>query len=337
MIIYYAAGGGLGHLARARASLHTLELNDRALLLTTSPFASDKRVVGDTEIIEIPPSFASDLQGYRAWLQEILAQYQPTEFYLDTFPAGILGEFCDFEFSANTKLFHLARLLKWEEYSRQIQSTPPKFALTYVLEPLTAEHQTYLQNHTEEMKPLMLQDPPHHLNDETKKAAIAIMRSSVIELLVRHPQSLDQTPAVRRPLWLIVHSGTSEETNELVAYAVEMSRLEGVQARLVLIAPEVNCKPQAQTLDTGHQSSELEPWIIDNQQEIPDSKLRAQVEHFDFYPATAFFPVADRIITACGFNVMRQTESYKEKHRFMPFARRFDNQFLRAARRKTST
>jgi hypothetical protein len=320
MIIYYAAGGGLGHLTRARAVLHTLGCKGHIALLTASGFASDKRVVGDAEIIEIPQTFASDFEGYRAWLREIFAQYQPAEIYLDTFPAGILGEFCDFEFPANARLIHLARLLKWKHYSRQIQGRAPEFASTYVLEPLMAEHEAYLQKHAEAITPLLLQDPPHDLNDELKKAAIAIMRSSVVELLVPHPQASDQAPAVRRPLWLIVHSGAATEIDQLIAYTIEMSRLEEIVPRLVLIAPEV--------------MEQIQEQAFDSRQPIADGGFKTRVERFDFYPATAFFPVADKIITACGFNIMRQTEGYKEKHRFMPFERRFDNQFLRAARRK---
>lgn len=322
MIIYYAAGGGLGHLTRARACLHTLGLKDSVALLTASPFAADKRVVGDSEIIEIPQSFSSDLQNYKVWLQEIFVQYQPTEIYMDTFPAGILGEFCDFEFPVNTNVIYLARLLKWEQYSRQLHGSTPEFALTYLLEPLTPDHEAWLQNQTDEIRPLLLQYPPHDLNDEMKKAAVAIMRSSVAELLVRHPQSINQSPVVRRPLWLIVHSGSSAETAELVAYAAEMSRLEEIDARLVLIAPDANRAPQMQSADSTYQ--------------VSVSASGARIEHFDFYPATAFFPIADRIITACGFNSMRQTEEFQHKHRFIPFERRFDNQFLRAARRKAS-
>jgi predicted glycosyltransferase len=321
MIIYYAAGGGLGHLTRARAVVHTLGLKDRAAWLTASPFAADKRVVGDTEVIQIPQSFATEPQSYRVWLREIFARYQPAEIYIYSFPAGIVGEFCDFEFAADTRLIHLARLLRWEEYSRQIQGAPPNFALTYRLEPLAAEHEAYLRNHSGEISPLLLKDPPHELDEEMKKAAVTIMRPSVLELLVRHPQAPQQTPAVRRPIWLIVHSGTGAETAELAAYAAEMSRLEASNARLIVITPEANLESLRQTADAG--------------QRTPDSGFQAVVEAFDFYPATAFFPIADRIITACGFNLMRQTENYREKHRFMPFERRFDNQFLRAARRKS--
>jgi predicted glycosyltransferase len=322
MIIYYAAGGGLGHLTRARAVLHTLGLKGRVALLTASPFAADKRVVGDAEIIRIPQSFATEPQSYQAWLREIFARCQPTEIYIDSFPAGLVGEFCDFEFAANTELIHLARLLSWEAYSGQIQGAPPNFGLTYRLEPLAAEHDAYLQNHSREIRPLPLKDPPHDLDEETKKAAVAIMRSSVVELLVRHPQSPEKTAAVRRPIWLIVHSGTSAETAELVAYAAEMSRLEEINARLVVITPEANHESLLQTPDGGRQTLE--------------ARCQPVVEPFDFYPAAAFFPIADRIITACGFNLMRQTEKYREKHRFMPFKRRFDNQFFRAAQRKSS-
>jgi hypothetical protein len=45
-------------------------------------------------------------------------------------------------------------------------------------------------------------------------------------------------------------------------------------------------------------------------------------------------PRASRIVTACGFNVMRQTEPYRDRHTFLPFPRRYDDQFTRAARRR---
>jgi hypothetical protein len=260
-------------------------------------------------------------------LQEIFAVHKPSEFYLDTFPAGIFGEFCDFAFPRQTKLFHLARLLQWNKYSKQIDGVMQNFAATFLLEPLEEAHEIYLQNHSGEIFSLALEDPPHDLDDDLKKAAIAIVRSSVAELLVRHPQSSNQTPIVRRPLWLIVHSGSSEEIQELVNYAVEMSRLEKISPRLVLLTPLQNAASQSQSSSAQFQPASAGFLIA-------DSKGQTPLEHFDFYPAAALFPIADRIITACGFNAMRHTEKYASKHRFMPFARRFDNQFLRAARRK---
>jgi hypothetical protein len=253
--------------------------------------------------------------GYRVWLGEVFARHQPAEIYIDSFPAGLLGEFCDFEFPAASRLFHLARLLRWQTYAKLLRGRLPQFTAAYRLEPLTAEHEDYLQTQAAEVRSLELTDPPHELNEEVKQAAVAIMRSSVVELLVRHPQA-SGLPLSRRPIWLIVHSGSEAETAELIAYAAEMSHMESIEARLILIAPK------AQTPDSRLPA--------------PDSGLPTGVERFDFYPAAALFPIADRIITGCGFNSMRQTENYREKHRFIPFSRRFDNQFLRARRRQTA-
>lgn len=52
----------------------------------------------------------------------------------------------------------------------------------------------------------------------------------------------------------------------------------------------------------------------------------------DIYPASMLFESAERIFTACGFNVMKQTEHFRERHFFISFERRYDDQFKRAAR-----
>jgi hypothetical protein len=306
MIFYYAAGGGLGHLTRARAVIHTLDIREPVTILTASSFASDKRVVGDAKVINIPQSFASDLQVYRAWLGELFQESLPTKIFLDTFPRGILGEFCDFDFPNHIELFHVARYLRWAEHEEFIRGAMPVFRATYVVESLAVEQESYLNAGSEKLIPLDLIDPPPRPGEEENR------------FLQKLQESLRQD---LRPCWLIIHSGSLDEVAELLAYAGEMSEQEHANPRLILIAPEkiklsdLENISSLQTADAGSQTS---------------------LEHDDFYPATVLFPFAARIITACGFNVMRQTESYKEKHRFIPFARRFDNQFLRAARRKAS-
>jgi predicted glycosyltransferase len=52
----------------------------------------------------------------------------------------------------------------------------------------------------------------------------------------------------------------------------------------------------------------------------------------DVYPAWPLFERAERIVTAAGFNVMRQTEPFRAKHRFVPFPRALDDQYTRASR-----
>ena len=282
MIFYYAAGGGLGHLTRARAVFHTLQIQGHKVILTASEFALDRRVTGDFELIQIPPRFAADVAGYQSWLRNLFNKYQPSAIYVDAFPVGIIGEFCDFDFPPSTSLFHVARLLRWEVYSKLFCGKTPHFEKTYLLEKLAAVHEKFLYFCSTHIEPLRLQDP-----DE-------VLTASEQELI----ESLKNT---QQPLWLVVHAGGADEIRELVAYAEACRQIEAPDARLLLIAP--SCP----------------------------GDLR--IEHYPFYPAYRLFPYVERIVTACGFHSMRQTEPYKQKHRFLPFVRQFDNQFQRAARR----
>jgi predicted glycosyltransferase len=305
MILYYAAGGGLGHLTRARAVIHTLGITDDVTVLTASPFAVDERVVARMTVRQIPQDYSSDVESYRSWLAELLAEIEPAKIFLDTFPCGILGEFRCFDFPDTLERYHIARGLRWAEYEKLIGDAAPEFRRTYVVEPLETEQERYLKFHSTEMTFLQLTDPPLTLSFKET------------EFVRWFEKSLREDP---RPCWLIVHAGSGEEIAELLAYAREMSEQERINPRLIVIAPEV----AESKLATG------------NGLEASGPGLATLFEYYHFYPASALFRFADRIITACGYNTMRQTESFKDRHRFLPMARRFDNQFLRAARRRAA-
>ncbi len=287
MILYYAQGGGLGHLTRARAVLNALAAGEETAIMTASSFGRDRRVTGGTGVIAVPFEMASAPPLYRAWLTEVFSRTRPSAVFIDTFPAGIIGEFCDFSFPDNTGIYHIARLLRWPEYAKLLAGKPPTFRHTWMLEPLAASHAEFLHTHSNKISPLTLGEPDRSVSRKAGKI-------------------IEELRSEGRPVWLVVHSGPEEEIAELIAYGEEMSRIEGGNPKIVLISPE---RPE---------------------------ELRSGIAHLDFYPASIFFPSADRIITGCGFNAMRETEAFKEKHRFIPFARRFDDQFLRAARRKST-
>ena len=98
--------------------------------------------------------------------------------------------------------------------------------------------------------------------------------------------------------WLVVHSGPEHEVRELVAYAAELDPA----ARIVVASP----------------------YAVEG------------YEHVEAYPASQLFPAAARIVSAAGFNVMLETEAWRDKHLVVPFPRKFDDQFLRAARRRAT-
>jgi hypothetical protein len=274
VIVCYAHGGGLGHLTRIRAYLHTMRPGEPAVILTGSPFAADPRVTGEHSVRSAPAGL--DAAGLGRWLRAVLAESRPAELVVDAFPAGLRGEVTARVVPPGTRVVHLARLLRWAAYRPLLPPDPPHFAVTHLVEPVNDEHATYLRAVSGSVAPLALTDPPAPAGP----------------------------PAGG---WLVVHSGPAPEVAELVEYARETAALEGVRPRLTLVSP---CPPDG---------------------------LPPDVARLDLYPAWPLFPAAERIITAAGCNVVRQLAPWPERHRMVPFPRRFDDQFTRAARVRRST
>ncbi|GAA4063260.1 hypothetical protein [Actinomadura miaoliensis] len=111
-------------------------------------------------------------------------------------------------------------------------------------------------------------------------------------------------PAASPGGWLVVHAGPEGEVQELLRYARDMAALENVRPRLTLVSPR---RP---------------------------AHLPGDVGHLDIYPAWPLFAQAERVITAAGFNAVRQLAPWRDRHRMLPFPRSLDDQFTRAARHR---
>ena len=273
MTLYYAVGGGLGHLTRARAVVDRLGLADRATLLTASAFADDPRVTGGLRVLRIPAGLDRDRAAYRHWLRAAIGD---SELYVDSFPGGVIGELGGL--TGVRSVHHVSRRLRWRAYARRLHGPLPRFDRSLVIEALEPEHAAALRARSERVEPLDLDptaavpatDPPAGLADGD-------------------------------PLWLVVHSGPEAEVTDLLRYADEQRAIERSAARIVVVSPAA---PAA----------------------LPPAA--AAVDH---YPAASLYPLADRIFTACGFNAMRETAPYRDRHRFVPYERALDDQFWRAA------
>ncbi|WP_433788959.1 hypothetical protein [Actinoplanes sp. CA-252034] len=257
MIACYVRGGGLGHLTRIRAYLHTCHPGETATILTASAFTADPRVAGPHRLLPV----------------EALPSLRPSTLVVDAFPAGLDGELSAASVPPGARTIHLARLLRWDAYRRLLPADPIVFDETWLLEGLTAEHRASLGP----AAPLTLGDPP--------SAA---------------PRGVSEGS------WLVVHSGAWPEIQELLGYARDCAAAEGVRPRLVLVSPR---RP---------------------------GELPADVEHVDAYPAWPLFAAAARVVTAAGFNAVRQMSRWRAKHLMLPFPRRFDDQFARAAAARAS-
>ncbi|TDD79543.1 hypothetical protein E1293_22995 [Actinomadura darangshiensis] len=158
-------------------------------------------------------------------------------------------------------------------------------------------------------RPLLPSDPPRFdrtfVLEELDEAHHAYLQTVSDEVL---PLALTDPPAEPVDVhgWLIVHSGPAPETLELVAYARDMASAERIRPPMTLVSPQ-----------------------------RPDG-LPPGIAHLDVYPAYRPGPNVDRIVTAAGFNAVRQYAPWRERHRMMPFPRSLDDQYRRAARARST-
>ncbi len=276
--LYYALGGGLGHLTRARAVLATLGVQARVLAL--SPHAQDPELVQGLDLLPLPADQSGRPGALSDWLGRLLWETRPGRLYLDSFPCGILGELCGLPLPPDLEVHYLARLLRWDRYARRVQGMPPRLHRVHLLERLNPQHTGWLAEQGVEVVPLVLKQP------ELPCPAEAMARLA----------------GLRPPRWLVVHSGPPGELRELLDYARDMARAEGVRPTPVLIAP-----PALACVESG-------------------------VVRLHAYPARYLYPLVERIVTACGFNAMAETEPYRAIHRFLPMPRVLDDQHTRATR-----
>jgi hypothetical protein len=129
-VLYYALGGGLGHLTRARKVLAALGI-ERAILLTASRFGADPRVTGPHRALKVPRRLGHDRDAFRAWLAPLLREAD--RLLVDTFPGGILGELCGLELPPATLI---ARRLRWEAYEAVVDGPLPAYERVFEVEPL---------------------------------------------------------------------------------------------------------------------------------------------------------------------------------------------------------
>jgi predicted glycosyltransferase len=266
MILYYAVGGGLGHLTRGRRVLQALGLEKNATFVTASPYANDTRVTGGIPTIRIPPHLEHAKAEHRAWLRDLIRERDAERLIADAFPAGIQGELSGLEIPMD----HVARILRWDAYRRVVPDELPHFETTWRVEALSPDHEQFLGD----------------------------MTALTLTLEPLEPAESDD------PYWLIVHSGPEEEVRELIAHAAQMKGLTPNPPARILVASRC-----AVALPHGFEAT-------------------------DIFPAARLFARAGRILSAAGFNVMLETEPWRSKHEVVPFARQFDDQFLRASRRR---
>ncbi len=115
-VLYYAAGGGLGHVSRALAVLSAAALPEgTARVLLTSEYAGLAAKLFPCPADTVPDDAMRSRGAYDSFLDSYLSRGGFRALVLDTFPAGIVGEWA--RRAAGIPRFLVARSLRWDAYA----------------------------------------------------------------------------------------------------------------------------------------------------------------------------------------------------------------------------
>lgn len=103
-----------------------------------------------------------------------------------------------------------------------------------------------------------------------------------------------------KPIWLIVHTTNREELNMLIDHALDVANIRKTNPQLVVLSDIAIELPNEAVLIHDHR-------------------------------AIDWFPHAEKIFSAAGFNTWHQLRPWRSKHICIPFKRRYDDQFWRAS------
>jgi hypothetical protein len=148
MILYYAMGGGLGHLTRSLAILHEApQLSRHVRLMVSSKHAPLVMSYAPCPVDVIAGERLTSKRKYLKFLDEYLKQYRIEVIVLDTFPFGIVGEWC--HVGGTIPRLLVARYLKWKVYVEKTCKDGPIPWQTLVLEPLAKEYSRVLKRYSQ--------------------------------------------------------------------------------------------------------------------------------------------------------------------------------------------
>ena len=231
MILYYAMGGGLGHLSRSLAILQELPktLREQVRLLASSRHAALVRPSSPCPVDIVAGEILTSQRQYRCFLENYLQCYQIGVLVLDSFPFGIVGEWLDVGLSLPRLL--IARSLKWRTYQERIDHRDglfPQHAL--ILEMLSEE---YFRRLEQESLLTFLNAPIALWPWKESPSDGVVLRCRQTPLQVGDDASV-----------LIVHSGNERERRVLRQIARQKRPLEKIDE----IFPECGIYPAERTI-----------------------------------------------------------------------------------------
>ena len=179
-LLYYAPGGGLGHLSRAVKVMQYI--NGKGIIVTSPLPITPELPQGITHLAI--NSQCQDVGSLAEWLQKQLRHFNVTRLIVDSFPAGIFGELGVITLPEQRIL--VSRLLNWQVYQQGV-SAIPSFRQTWYCEWPAAEQEQTLAHLTGTRYWLpLLATPPE--NEIDPHQALLVIHSNIDELPLLLPK-----------------------------------------------------------------------------------------------------------------------------------------------------
>ncbi|KFZ38408.1 hypothetical protein HR45_02885 [Shewanella mangrovi] len=183
-ILYYAPGGGLGHLSRA---LKVMRYIGASGIVVTSPLTLTPPLPDHIQHLPIEDN-CTDLGSLAGWLTKVLRNYAVSSLIVDSFPAGIMGELGHISLPANR--VYVSRLLNWQVYQRGINAIPSYRQTWYCEWP--AEDQEFALAHLTGVRYwLPLLGTPPEASTAVTEPGVLIIHSDIGELAELMPSNTD--------------------------------------------------------------------------------------------------------------------------------------------------
>jgi hypothetical protein len=222
MILYYALGGGLGHISRSLALMEhaPARIRGRIRMLVSSQSAAVARSLVQCPMDMVPDSVMTNRGDYLRFLDKYLAEHRFTCMVVDTFPFGLLGELASA--SAALPRVLVGRYLRWDAYCKRVgdlnQAIWPGAAV--LIEEQAGDYLEQLQRHT-----------------RTIPAAGPVS-------LCFHPDTALPSPLRgESPACCIVHSGTPDEIDILRDRARRVMAGLGIAGEPKIVTPQQGIFP----------------------------------------------------------------------------------------------
>jgi hypothetical protein len=286
LLVYVAAGAGMGHLTRACAvASHLAPLEVDVRIVTHSVHAETlRRATGataglsssGTRQVDIAGTITIDVLPAAAWVRSVVdhvRRLRPALVALDTFPWGPRGEWRGVD---DLRFVSIARRLNLSAYLAATAgpwfADSPTLRHTIICEPLATHHDALVR--------------------ESGEATTLPGRIRFPAEAIGAPPPEDLTCMLHEQrTWLVVHSGPEAEVQRLIALAEnDMRRVGG--GRLAVIAP----RPLQ-----GRNS-------------------------FEYFPAARLYRAAFRVVTGGGYNSVAELTAFPEKRLWVALPRRYDDQ-----------